>query len=201
MSGARRLANVGGLVLAGGRSTRFGADKAVAEYCGRPLLDLVAERFQGCAAVAVSVRPGSAAAERAAELKFSTVVDDSRHPNGPLAGVCAGLVWAQSRGFELLATAPCDTPAIPHDLVGRLVDAIADAPSAYAVTSAGAHPLCAIWRVSFEPTLARLLCSGRHPPVRQMLDASGAARVWFGDTAAFANANTAADLARLERTT
>lgn len=192
------LARTGGVLLAGGRSQRFGSEKAMALFHGRPLMDVVAERFDQCAAFAVSARDGAAAARRAGEAGVEILNDDPRHPAGPLAGVCAGLHWAKGKGLEFLATAPCDSPNLPHDLFSVLLNDSQGAPAAYAITDEGEFPLCAVWSTALEAPLSQILNSGAHPAVRAFLATHGARRVSFADTQAFANANTAEDLIRAE---
>lgn len=188
-----------GLLLAGGRSSRFGAEKALAIFRGAPLMDVVAQRFAGLAAIAVSARPQSAAERRAHALGYPVLHDPPFAPAGPLAGVCAGLRWAKDLGLSFLATAPCDAPLLPADLFRRLRQAIGVAPAAYAETPQGPHPLCAIWSVRLLAPLALTLQEGEHPPVRALLREIGAEPVHFADERAFLNANTPEALARLER--
>ncbi len=187
------------MLLAGGRSQRFGSEKATALLHGRPLMDIVAERFDQCAAFAVSTRDGTAAARRAREAGIEVLTDDPGHPAGPLAGVCAGLSWAKGKGLDFLATAPCNSPNLPHDLFSVLLNGLEGAPAVYAVTDEGEFPLCAVWSVTLEAPLSQMLNSGAHPAVRAFLAAHGARRVSFADAQAFANANTTEDLMRVER--
>lgn len=187
------------MLLAGGRSHRFGSEKATALFHGRPLMDIVAERFERCASFAISARDGAAAARRAYEANIEILTDDPRHPAGPLAGVCAGLSWAKGKGLEFLATAPCDSPFLPHELFSVLLSGSDGAPAAYAVTDEGEFPLCAVWSVALEAPLSQVLNSGAHPAVRAFLAAHSARRVSFADTQAFANTNTIEDLIRAER--
>jgi molybdopterin-guanine dinucleotide biosynthesis protein A len=201
MSGAAisALSKTGGLLLAGGRSQRFGTEKAVALFRGRPLMDWVADRFTGCATVALSARAASMAARHAGERGFVVLFDDPAHPVGPLAGICAGLRWASKRGFAFLAVAPCDAPTLPRDMFSTLLAGLGDdAPAAYAVTDLGEHPLCAVWRTSLAPALSAELASKSHPPVRHFLAAHGAAPVRFDESHRFANANTTEVLQTLE---
>jgi molybdopterin-guanine dinucleotide biosynthesis protein A len=188
-----------GLVLAGGRSRRFGADKALAELGGRSLLQASsAVLAAGCARVAVNAPEDGDIAEAARELGLEVLPDPPGAPDGPLAGVLAGLRWAKARGAGRLATAPCDTPFLPADLVARLAAAL-DAGHAVAVAEApdGQHPLCGIWRTDLIAPLADLLAAGAHPPVRGALDRLGGASIaTFPDAHAFFNINTRADLER-----
>ena len=190
---------VGGMLLAGGQSRRFGAEKAVARFGETLMMDAVAERFAGFAHFAISTRPRSAAATRATILHATILNDDPSLPSGPLAGVLEGLKWAHARNLDFLATAPCDAPLLPADVFERLLNAIGPTPAAFAVTSVGEHPLCAVWRVTLQAPLERLLKNGIHPSVRSFLTEQQARRVWFDDARAFANANTVDALLALER--
>jgi len=194
-----RTARVGGMLLAGGQSRRFGAEKAVARFGEKLMMDAVAERFASFADFAISAKPGSAAAARAACLRATILHDDPSLPSGPLAGVLEGLRWAHARSLDFLATAPCDAPLLPSDVFECLLDAIGPAPAAFASTSVGEHPLCAVWRPALRTPLESALRSGVHPSVRSFLAEQQAQRVWFDDARAFANANTADVLLALER--
>ena len=187
-----------GLILAGGRSTRFGSEKAVAKLHGRALLAWgMAALTPICQAVAVSAPVGSGAETLALTLSHDVLTDDPSHPAGPLAGVAAGLAWASRSGFDLLITLPCDTPLIGTGQIEALIAALGDAPAAYAVTADGPHGLCAVWRCRVAAALAARLNMGDHPPVRSLLDDLGAVAAPFDDARPFRNVNTPADLAVL----
>lgn len=190
------LARTGGLLLAGGQSRRFGAEKAVARFGKGLMVDAVAERFVSIKHIAVSARPGSAVADHARSM-YAIVYDDPALPSGPLAGVLAGLDWALGRRLKFLATAPCDAPLLPRDLFAQLRAAIGSSAGAFALTASGEHPLCAVWDVRLRRPLQRVLKSGVHPSVRSFLLAHGAQAVPFDDARAFANANTIDALAAL----
>jgi molybdopterin-guanine dinucleotide biosynthesis protein A len=187
--------DIAGLVLSGGRSSRFGGEKAAALLHGKPLLLWAVERLQGvCSDIAVSARPGSEAEALAGA--HPVVHDRIGDPDGPLSGVRAGLQWASDIGAQVLAVSPCDAPLLPADLFPRL---IAKAAGDAAVAEAGGlvQSLCAVWPVSALRAVEAAIAGGRHPPVWKLLDEMGAARVPFDDAAAFANLNTREDLARI----
>ncbi len=188
---------IGGLVLAGGRSRRFGAEKAMAELAGRPLIDWAAEALAVCDALAVSTGAQSAAAAWARARGLAVLEDPAGLPRHPLAGVLAGLDWAAARGFALVATAPSDMPRLPADLVTRLCGAWSpDAGAVYAISPGGPHPLCALWRVSSRIEIAAALAAGE-PPVLRVLTGLNASTAPFEDERAFANVNRPEDLAGL----
>ena len=181
------------VILAGGRSTRFGSEKAVALVDGAPMIARVAAVLrEGGAPLAVNAPEASGAAAWAREQGLPVLPDAPGSPDGPLAGVLAGLQWAQSLGAEVLVTSPCDTPGLPHDMVRRLLEELAERPAATAVASDGSHPLCTAWCVSLLPRLREAL-SGGHPPVRAWLGEVGAVEVRFDDARAFHNMNHRAD--------
>lgn len=177
---------------------RFGGEKAVAQFAGRPLLLWAVERLQRvCAQVAVNARPGTQAAMLAVSSGLPLVHDQPGDADGPLAGVRAGLLWAGQAGFHSLAVSPCDVPLLPPDIYGSLA-AAAGAGAAMAETTEGRQPLCAIWPVAALPLITAALGGGAHPPTWRVLEEAGAVKVRVDPPELFANLNTREDLARLE---
>lgn len=184
-----------GLVLSGGLSRRFGSEKAAALLDGRPLLRwALAHLDLSCERTAVSARPGTAAEALAQSEGRVVLADAQEHAAGPLAGVAAGLAWAAGAGAELLAVEPIDMPHLPTDLHARLRSALGHAPAAYAVTSEGPQPLCALWRTEALPAVQAALSGGEHPSVWRLLDGLGAVRLMFENPVDFTNVNRATDL-------
>jgi molybdopterin-guanine dinucleotide biosynthesis protein A len=187
------------MVLAGGRSTRFGGEKAAALLDGRPLLLWAVDRLRGsCADVAVNARPGTETEALALAQGLPVLHDAPGDPDGPLAGVKAGLAWATGLGARALAVSPCDAPLLPDDLFARLIEAAGDG-AALAVTAEGRQPLSAVWPVTALPVLTGLLANGAHPPTWRTLLELGARETLFEPPEAFANINTREDLAEAER--
>lgn len=189
--------DVVGLVIAAGRSRRFGAEKAVADLLGKPLLVWAAERLaSSCALVGVNARPGSDTERLAYARELPVLHDAPGDAQGALAGVRAGLAWAGRLGARALAVSPCDAPLLPDDLFERLIRAAGEG-AAVADTDDGRQPLCSVWPVTALPAVTAALAGGAHPPTWRVLEDLGAARVLFADRAAFANINTRADLAEV----
>ena len=185
---------VAGLVVAGGRSVRFGGEKAAALLAGQPLLTWAARRLQGaCGEVAVNARTGSETEALARATGLGVLHDAAGDPDGPLSGVKAGLAWAAAQGARSLAVSPCDAPLLPEDLFVRLIEA-AGQGAAMAVTAEGRQPMCAVWPVSALAWLTEALAGGAHPPTWRTLESLGAAQVRFDPPEAFANVNTREDL-------
>ena len=113
-----------GVIVAGGRSTRFGdADKAVAELAGTPMIRRVADRVAPAVdEVVVNCRADQREAIDAALDGFDHPVSFALDPEpdlGPLAGIAAGLDAAE--GTYALVVA-CDMPFVASALVSSLFE-------------------------------------------------------------------------------
>ena len=171
---------VAGLLLAGGRSSRFGSEKAVALLGDGLLMDVPLAALRAtCDALAVSARQGSGAEARAAELGVRCFSDTPHDPEGPLAGIRRGLLWAEAAGFDWLAIAPCDAPTLGADQYRALIRAVErGAPASVGQGEAGWEPLVSVWPVGAgRLTLDAALAEGTHPAIRVVLAAIGAVPV------------------------
>jgi molybdopterin-guanine dinucleotide biosynthesis protein A len=136
-------AGLTGVILAGGRSTRFGADKASALLRGRPLLQWVADALQpGCDRLIV-VRARGQHLPNVVTGSPLAVVDDHVDAEGPLAGLIAGL---RAAATPLVFVASCDTPLIAAALPTFLRGHIAKGDMAAVSTGDRVQPLCAVYR-------------------------------------------------------
>jgi molybdopterin-guanine dinucleotide biosynthesis protein A len=117
-------------------------------------------------------------------------------PQGPLAGIAAGLAWAEAEAADWLVTTTCDVPLIPADMAIHLIEAAQATGARLAIvrTSEGSHPLCAVWRPQLRSVLTKALATGNHPAVRQFAADMDAVEVAFPQREHFFNINTVADL-------
>ncbi|MEX3505089.1 molybdenum cofactor guanylyltransferase [Corynebacterium sp. LK2510] len=132
--------DVGVIVLAGGRSTRMGADKAQVRVDGRRLVDKLVQCLPEVADIVV-VTPQPVTVPRA------RVVSEDPPYGGPVAGIAAGEA-ALAEACTLVAVLAVDAPASPRHLPG-LVSAVRNAPAsgcAVVVDGSFLNPLCAVWR-------------------------------------------------------
>ena len=169
-----------GCVLAGGQSTRFGSDKALAELEGRSLLAIAVDRLSGwCERVVVAGREVAPA---------PCLPDWPRGGMGPLGGIAAALRLAVDEGYDAVLTIGVDCAGLPEDLP----DLLTPAPACVA-----SQPVIGLWPVSALPALEAILTSeGRHS-LRQFAEGCGARRIALASEPA--NVNTPADLAALKR--
>jgi molybdopterin-guanine dinucleotide biosynthesis protein A len=170
-----------GVVLAGGQSTRFGSDKALAELGGRTLLLRAVDALAGqCEHVVIAGR----------EIGPAPCIPDWPHPGmGPLAGVAAGLRYAQDGDFESVMTLGVDAPDVSQAVLTSLAT-----PPCYLAD----QPVIGHWPASAASEVETILESeGRHS-MRAFAEAIGARPVKNG--AIPVNINTKADLIAAEKT-
>jgi molybdopterin-guanine dinucleotide biosynthesis protein A len=154
------------LILAGGKSSRMGLDKAWLVRDGRPLVVRLVDRLHPLVAeVIVSTnRPRDFDAWLPAlPLPSRTVAD--RHPDvGPLAGLHAGLT---SAACDLVVTLATDMPFVSPALIGYLaglapgVDAVVPQLPDGETGELEFEPLHAIYRKSCLPAIERCLAAGQ----------------------------------------
>jgi len=174
-----------GVVLAGGKSTRFGSDKALAELDGHTLIARAVDALSGwCEYVVVAGRANAPA---------PTLPDWPTPDMGPLAGLAAALHLARDEGFEAVLSLGVDSAGLPENLPEWLG---AETP-AIAATYIASQPVIGLWPVSTVGAIEAILTGpGRHS-MRALAEAVGARAVNL--PALPANINTAADLAALQR--
>lgn len=186
---------IGALILAGGEGRRMGGvDKGLQPLCGQPLYRHVLQALQlqvGWLAISANRHLADYAASG------HPVWPDAPdwHGMGPLAALATAAANLPP-AVTLLQTAPCDTPLLPADLVGRLAQALGDADAALPVTAHGPQPACLLLRVTALAGLPAYLAGGGRS-IRGWLAGLKVVEVAFDDKA-FANANDAAALAQLE---
>ncbi|MBX3535245.1 MAG: molybdenum cofactor guanylyltransferase MobA [Xanthobacteraceae bacterium] len=168
-----------GVVLAGGRAERMGGgDKALLEIGGETILDRALESIAPFCSDIVLNANGDAS--RFAAFGLPVVADSVPDFAGPLAGILAGMDWAQTHDPEIewIASVPGDCPFLPQDLLPRLQQAALDAgkPIACAKSGERLHPLAAVWRVSLREDLRRALGAGERK-VEQWAARHGVAHV------------------------
>ncbi|HEY1720322.1 MAG TPA: molybdenum cofactor guanylyltransferase MobA [Magnetospirillaceae bacterium] len=192
---------VAGVILAGGRSSRMGTNKALVEAGGMTLLERVKTRARPqVTALMLNVN-----GDRTPYMRFGLpmMADSVEDFAGPLAGILTGLEWARDNlpDIEWLASFPIDTPLIPPDLVKGLHDTISNTESTMACAASGGriHPVVGLWPVNLAGTLRMALEKG----VRKVEDWTGHYKTAFtewpgGANDPFFNVNTASDLKSLE---
>ena len=197
--------DVTGVILAGGRGSRMGgADKGLQNFRGMPMAMFTLMRLMPqVGEVMINANRNLSAYE-----SFGVPVwpDSLADYPGPLAGFLTGLEHCET---EYLLTVPCDTPLFPQDLVARLGEAMERDGAEIAMAAAReedgqfrAQPVFSLLRRELMESLVRFTHEGgrkidawtaQHRTVLVPFDREG------DDPGAFSNANTLAELHKLEQ--
>ena len=179
-----------GLVLAGGKSSRFGSDKALARLGGMSLLEKVVSTLD-----AINLRP-IVVTRRGIDYSFiqSTLIYDQLPEKGPLGGLYTAMSVFKNTPFLILT---CDMPALtPGVLSGLLASHERCHPvTIYSLEGQGFQPFPGI----YEPSLFGMIkekIKQNDLSMHGLLEATPARKVirWEGDPAVFCNVNYKKDL-------
>ncbi|HEY0822446.1 MAG TPA: molybdenum cofactor guanylyltransferase MobA [Ramlibacter sp.] len=204
---------VTGVILAGGRGSRMGGvDKGLQNFRGMPMAMYTMLRLAPqVGEVMINANRNLSAYESFGVPVWPDSISDYA---GPLAGFLTALEHCET---DYLLTVPCDTPLFPQDLAARLGEALEreDAEIAMAAareeapgseSGAGsqvrAQPVFSLMKRELMESLVRFTHGGgrkidawtaQHRTVLVPFDREG------DDPSAFFNANTLAELHRLEQ--
>ncbi|MEO7101093.1 MAG: molybdenum cofactor guanylyltransferase [Luteolibacter sp.] len=148
-----------GLVLAGGRSSRMGQDKAALMHpdgrtLARRTYDLLLEA--GCEIVVLSLRHDQEIPEGFAGLENRSIVRDPADGSvGPIAGIVAGMRLRPDADWLVLA---CDLPRLDLPTLSTLAGSKQDGEKFLAYRSESddlPEPLCALYASDSLPVLEK----------------------------------------------
>jgi molybdenum cofactor guanylyltransferase len=143
-------------ILAGGKSSRMGRDKAFVILEGRTLLQRALDLVR-------TVTPDVTIVGAASKFRqFGPVVEDIFPGCGPLAGIHAALRSSRSELNLILAV---DVPFLPVELLGRLVARAESNSGMMAIvprTGHGWQPLCAVYRREFADAAESAIRAGNY---------------------------------------
>lgn len=181
--------DIAGVVLAGGRSRRFGSNKALALFRGRRIID------HAVASLLDHVGELFIATDDAApffDIRLAQVVEDIVPGQGPIGGIVTAFSHTTCDRLFVLA---CDTFA-DGEAVARILEQRV-APAAIAAVEGEPHYLCGLYSRELEPRFQECLRGGRRSMREALAAVEGIALVEMA-RGEIANINTPDDLMRLE---
>lgn len=156
MDAGPRVLPISGYVLAGGKSSRMGVDKASLMFGGRPLVELAVEKLAGiCNRVSI-------AGNRDDLEHVAPVVRERRDSVGPAAGIETGL---RDTPNQWCLFVPVDVPLLPAELLRNWAMDVLEAEKAglrasYLVTNGQAQPSISMWHRECLDTVVHSLNRG-----------------------------------------
>lgn len=155
------MSHIVGAVLAGGSARRFGSDKALALWHGKPLIEHAADALRrhvdSVVIVGRDYYPG-----------IECVPDLPRPGEGPLGGLCGALAHATTIGARSVLTVPCDVPTPPDALFAALARASCWCED---------HPVFGHWDIAVAQRLFEWMTFRRERAVRAFAAEIGAKAV------------------------
>lgn len=151
----RKMKSIAAFILAGGRSSRMGEDKAFLELAGKPLI----------------VRAVEVAREAVPEVKivgdprkfeaFGPVIEDVYRDRGPLGGIHAALTGSAAEWNLILGV---DLPFVPAQFLKYLLMRAESSGATVTVPSVGGYfqPLCAVYSKAFLLCAEHALSAGKN---------------------------------------
>ncbi|HEX6066461.1 MAG TPA: molybdenum cofactor guanylyltransferase [Longimicrobiales bacterium] len=140
-----------GVVMAGGRNSRFGDIKAFAQVAGTRIIDRVIIALGAVSdAVVLSANDAATYSSTGLEMRGDVVPDI-----GALGGIHAALMWAKERGDDGVIVAACDMPFPSIPLLEAIRDAAAshDAVLPESDGRRGIEPLFGFYSVRCLPAI------------------------------------------------
>jgi molybdopterin-guanine dinucleotide biosynthesis protein A len=145
------------IVLAGGKSTRFGRDKAGELLLGRSLLQRALDAFDGLVDECVIVHAAGQSLPVVTTSTALTLVQDLYPESGPLGGIYTGLGAMQAPVAVVVA---CDMPLLQPALLGGLLRLAPSNDLVVPVNNGMPEPLCAAYSKLCIEAIKRQLDAG-----------------------------------------
>ncbi|GAB5417698.1 MAG: molybdenum cofactor guanylyltransferase [Crocinitomicaceae bacterium] len=172
-----------GIILAGGRSSRMGEDKALLQIDGKPMIQHVSDVLRElCDEVIIA-----SSNEKHAQYG-DLMVKDSAKDIGPLAGIQAGLLAAKNERSFVLS---CDTPFVTKEILEALAEHFEGEQITLPSSQGRLQPLIAIYGKEVLTTIASNLERNEHS-LMQLQKICSAKVIHFdeSESKAFENINT-----------
>ena len=190
--------SIAALVLAGGKSSRMGRDKALIPWHGVPLLQRTCKVANECCPQVYILTPWPDRYRSFLSPKYR-FLPESKPSNGPLVGLADGLAQVNSDWVLLLA---CDMPLLETVIIQLWINKLYIIPKdTLALVPKQAdrwEPLCAFYRKEALPELQQFLHQGGRS-FQSWFERIPVQAIPIGELAAkmLSNCNTHEDLDRL----
>lgn len=184
------------IIMAGGKGSRIGGNKAFRILGGERLLAHVLAKAKGYSGdIAVAIAEGACV-----DLSESMpLLVDEADQFGPIAGLLSAFKYGAAAASEHVLVIPCDTPFLPDNLLASLSNAIGTAGVAIPRSGDKLQAACGLWRTDAARFLPKYLQQGRRSLVGFAESVGHVMVDWPAEPHdPFFNINTAQDLAEAD---
>ena len=186
--------NILGVVLAGGKSERFGKDKSEIKLGSKTLLihtlDKIKSKFNKIIIVSNNKR-----------VKDYVVIKDCIEGQlGPLVGVLSAMKWIKKNNYSYkwVMTFPCDTPFFDISIIDKFIEAtkLNDGPLYFVKSEEKRHNIFGLWSLKIMETLEADILKNDYRKVEKWANKIGVKtiNITYENIDPFFNINTQEDL-------
>ena len=147
--------NVLGVILAGGKSSRFGSNKSLSKLANNKLIEHVINKIESYFPKILVVSNDSNL--KIENKKIKIIKDCIEGYLGPLAGVLSAIKYANSykNKYKWIITFPCDTPFFNRIIIKKMFEKInlAEEKIYFIKEKKQRHNIFGMWSTSLEKTL------------------------------------------------
>jgi len=113
--------NVLPVILAGGKSRRFGADKAVAKLGDKSLIDYTINKLEPKFAEILVITNNPI---QVSKNNIFFIKDTMSGQLGPLVGILSAMEWVKNndKNYEWIISFPCDTPFFEEKIIDKVIN-------------------------------------------------------------------------------
>ena len=194
--------NILGVVLAGGKSKRFGDDKTAAKLGNKSLLDHTIEKIEKKFDEILIISNN----EKHVSIKKNvfSAKDLIEGHLGPLVGVLSAMEWIKKhkKNYNWIATFPCDTPFFDENLVDKIMNCPKNSSKKLFFLKSGnrRHNIFGLWSLELKDILLEDINKG-HRKVEEWANKVGSEIIEINDKNdyTFLNINTKEDLEKAKK--
>ena len=194
--------NILGVVLAGGKSKRFGDDKTTAKLGNKTLLDHTIEKIEKKFDEILIISNN----EKHISIKKNVFLtkDLIEGQLGPLVGVLSAMEWIKKhkKNYNWIATFPCDTPFFDENLVDKIMNCPKNSSKKlfFLKSGNGRHNIFGLWSLELKDILLEDINKG-HRKVEEWANKVGSEIIEINDKNDynFLNINTKEDLEKAKK--
>ncbi len=155
--------NILGVILAGGKSKRFGEDKTIAKLGNKTLLDHTISKIEKNFKEVLVIENKEKTIRNKKNI-FSTK-DIIGGQLGPLVGVLSAMDWIKSnkKNYDWIATFPCDTPFFNENLIDKIKNCSKNSSKKLFFLKSGnrRHNIFGLWSLELKDILSEDIKNGQ----------------------------------------
>jgi len=194
--------NILGVVLAGGKSKRFGDDKTTAKLGEKTLLDHTVEKIEKKFDEILIISNNETTISNNKNVFFTKDLIEGHL--GPLVGVLSAMEWVKrnKKNYNWIATFPCDTPFFDEKLIDKIKNSPTNSSKKLFFLKSGTrrHNIFGLWSLELKEILLEDINKGQRK-VEEWANKIGSEIMEINDDNeySFLNINTKQDLEKAKK--